>query len=347
MKPGLHINIDEIQNISKSFDKKKPKKVVKDLDQESDYGDMSETMEMISSNDDSDNSRSNENDEFSLDGDSDPDDNEFSSEQEEETKNVYEERALPKTNIPEKDTIETMFAKLDPKKIIKYFNDNKLYPTKEHLFMLLSALDQNIKKYRSTCYQHVDALITAGYYMTHEDHIMLFEKYNVVTDSLFKELTTLMRKHILRDEEQKTLSKLAYLMVVCDDDKQTDIAYQKLIGNNKKYYYEITSEIPMVKLINGFRQGLTVNQLLKTIPNDTFTLDMMNVVMACISKISSPKRIRDYIDLFREQDIYPDFHTFRVLRQRSYKRERNINHTEFISNRHKQINEYIFETYSR
>ena len=37
MKPGLHINIDEIQNISKSFDKKKPKKVVEPVEDKKEH----------------------------------------------------------------------------------------------------------------------------------------------------------------------------------------------------------------------------------------------------------------------------------------------------------------------
>lgn len=333
----------------------------KDIDEEEDYAE--DTGDEIDDNLGDDFSGDSEQDisDQETDDESDDSDAVFEKEDIEMMRNMVQKvkttsialaRAKPKT-------IDDIFEGLDDKKISVYFSDNKLFPTHEHFIKFIAAINQHItintksvpnygsrynqfdftdtnadiKKKISRC---VDALVTSGYDMTPENHIMLFEYFDTVTKNLKDTLSQLMRKQLLSDEESKTLSRLAYLMII-DNDKKYEF----------EFYNKLTSQVSLIKTIRAFRLDMTAKQIVKIVPAESFTQDMLNVVMACVGTSGSPKKLKDYIVLFKDKFIYPDFRSFRALRKRSYKKSASLSHTEFISNRHKQINEFIFETYSK
>jgi hypothetical protein len=160
----------------------------------------------------------------------------------------------------------------------------------------------------------------SGYQITPEEHQKIYQKFNIVLPSLKFHLETLMKKQRLLDNERAELSKSAYLL---------DLSTSKIANTP-----DPTTDI-LCKTIYYFMTNKTIKQITDTIPSEQLTLDMLNLVVAKVSNpICSVKRIKEYIKLFINNNVYPDFNTFKLLR--SYG-------SSFKSNRHRFINNYFFD----
>jgi hypothetical protein len=254
---------------------------------------------------------------------------------------------------------------MNDKFIIEYFSDNKLFATKEHFDILIKKAlkqrlmiknTQNVHSERKILFDKIktsiNALVISGYVLTNIDHQILFEYLDIITDNLIQYLDTLMKKTRLSDDEYISLSKLAYLYVLYVSDITIgDVLYCDTYDDgkaNKNFNnVNIKTNLSLVKIIYAFYNGSTVNQISKIILPEHYTVDMLNVVISMIKGHKhSTKRTKEYIKLFRDNNVYPDFHTFRILHHKCYNIGRNYLKPDFKSIIHRQIYNYMIEIYS-
>jgi hypothetical protein len=259
--------------------------------------------------------------------------------------------------IPE--TLDQMFGMCwtDPQIIKKYYEYNKMIPDWNDFMKTLNLCEKSLrivgysKKYvnnnasykgrendyyvyklklKKRILAPIVQLIGAGYGITDDDHLMLFEKFDIEVSDINKKIDVLMKKTILTEQETKIL-----LMLICCCSK---------IESQKKEQHNVNK---ISQIITALCDNKTERYIALRMTDQMYTVGMLNLFIASLTFAhSSPLKIKKILEQFKNRKIYPNYLSFRLLKERSYADPKNPYKMIFRSNSHKIFNDHLFAVYS-